>query len=105
MTIKGQKEDTTGILNPNMYKTETVVHTANIGDITLNIFPNPTGGKFIVELDGWNKEAKAELQLYTLSGTEIKQVRKLKHETNIDITSQPNGTYILTIIINGRKEI
>ena len=103
--VKGQKEDTTGITNPDILKTEIVKHTANVGAISINIFPNPTGGKFKVVFEGWEKETTASLQLHTLSGTEVLKMENLKQETNIDIKSQPDGTYILTVIVNGKKEI
>ena len=102
--VKGPKEDTTGITNPDVLKTEIVKHTANVGTITINIFPNPTGGMFKIVFEGWEKETKAGLHLHTLSGTEVKKIETLEQETNIDITSQPKGTYILTVIVNGKKE-
>ncbi len=103
-TVKEQNKDTTGITNPDIYKTEPIKHTANVGVITINIYPNPNDGMFKVILEGWETETKASLQLHSLLGAEVEKAEELRQETNIDITSQPNGTYLLTITVNGKKE-
>ncbi len=101
---KEENTDTTGITNPEIYKTGPIKHSANVGAITINIYPNPNDGMFKVILEGWETETKASLQLHSLLGTEVEKAEELRQETNIDITSQPNGTYLLTITVNGKKE-
>lgn len=102
--VNEEKTDTMEITNPDMYKTEPLKHTANVGAITINIYPNPNEGMFKVILEGWEQETKASLQLHSLLGTEVEKVEELRQEANIDITSQPNGTYLLTITVNDKKE-
>nr|NQU89281.1 T9SS type A sorting domain-containing protein [Bacteroidota bacterium] len=101
----GQQKDETGFKNQEVLKSDIVKHTANVGSVTINIFPNPNGGMFKVSLEGWEKDTKSSLIMHSLSGKEVTRVETLRQHTNIDISSHPNGTYILTIFIDGKKEV
>lgn len=60
-------------------------------DAKVNIFPNPTTGKFEIRGSG---EEMLILELYTILGVKILSVDKIR-EGFYDISSQPDGVYIL----------
>ncbi len=80
------------------------VEEVTMGDVQVCISPNPNGGQFKVTLKGVNKMADARLYLHSANGQLIVEKERLEPETNIDIRNRQNGTYILTLIINGKKE-
>jgi len=80
------------------------VHEAEIGDVQVQINPNPNGGQFKVTLQGINETFDAKLYLHSANGQLIVEKKHLKTENDIDIRHSQNGTYILTMIINGKKE-
>ncbi|MCD4746095.1 MAG: T9SS type A sorting domain-containing protein [Bacteroidales bacterium] len=100
-----QEIDTTNLKQTEKKDNEIVKHTTTIGEMTINIYPNPNGGMFKVSIDGWDNKTTTLLQLHTLSGTEIVKKEHLQPETPVNISDQPEGTYILTLIINGKKEV
>ncbi|MCD4747440.1 MAG: T9SS type A sorting domain-containing protein [Bacteroidales bacterium] len=75
-----------------------------IDEVTVTIFPNPNGGKFSVEIQNTDEDFDASLLLHTLSGTLIIKEDNLSKLTNVDISKYENGTYLLSIIINDKKE-
>ena len=79
-------------------------HTAKVGEQTISIFPNPNTGFFNIRIDGLQKNTNAEIKLHTLSGTVIIEKTLKQAETKIKFGNQPDGTYILTVTIDGKKE-
>ena len=79
-------------------------YSTAIGNYRVNIFPNPNGGMFRVEIEGWEQESNITIRLHTLKGETIFEKDNIQPVTKVDIPSQPDGTYILTIIINGKNE-
>ncbi len=75
-----------------------------IDKATVTIFPNPNGGRFSVEIQNADVDFDASLLLHTLSGTLIIKEENLNKLTNVDISKYENGTYLLSIIINDKKE-
>lgn len=98
------KIDTTFLKTDQITEEKTVKHTAVIGRQTVNIFPNPNTGMFKISIDGWEKTTQAELKLHNLAGKIIEQKPIQQPVTKVKFGNQPDGTYILTIIINGKKE-
>ncbi|OQX78736.1 MAG: hypothetical protein B6D61_04795 [Bacteroidetes bacterium 4484_249] len=96
--------DTTLFKTGQIPKETPQTHTAKIGEQTVHIFPNPNTGMFNISIDGWQNNTKAEINLYTLSGTAIIEKTLKQAETKIKFGNQPDGTYILTVTIDGKKE-
>ena len=98
------KIDTAFLKNDQITEEKTVKHTAVICGQTVDIFPNPNTGMFKISIDGWKKNTQAELKLHNLTGKIIEQKPIQQPLTKIKFGNQPDGTYILTIIVNGKKE-
>lgn len=81
--------------------TETVI-TETIDAATVNIYPNPTGGKFTVEVVATESTNYARLQLLSLTGEVILDIKSPPHRLDADLTGHPLGGYILSVAINGK---
>lgn len=73
--------------------------TETIGKRTIRIFPNPTKGKVKVEIAGTIEPDACKFMLYSASGQLISSVRAQSSTSFLDLTSQPNGIYLLHILI------
>lgn len=80
-------------------------YTTHIGEIIINIHPNPNGGMFSVEFDGWDDLRTGSLKIHNVTGNLLIEREIDQSKINIDISDQPNGTFILTIFIDGKKDV
>ena len=92
------------IKNKNLSDTTTTQFNSIIDEVTVTIYPNPTGGNFSVEIINVDEDFDACLLLHTSSGKLIIKKENLNKLTNVDISKYENGTYLLSIIINDKKE-
>jgi hypothetical protein len=79
-------------------------HTAKIGNQTVNIYPNPNQGVFKITIEGWENDTQSKIQLLSLTGTTIIEQTINQAETEIQFVNQPDGTYLLLVTIEGKKE-
>ena len=64
----------------------------------LNVFPNPTTGKFEVSLISLASIRNAEIVIFDNTGRPVKQLDWDGHKMNIDLSSQPKGIYLLKVV-------
>lgn len=75
--------------------------TDRISDIDIKIYPNPTQGQLKVEIVNLEKDDECALSLYSMSGLQIYSKQVTESPIDLDISGQPNGIYIMQILING----
>ena len=75
-----------------------MLHDLNTRRIT--IYPNPTEGNFSVEIGQTETIEKSSISIYSMTGVTIYQVEDPDSVTEIDITTSPDGIYILRIMVN-----
>ena len=91
--------------DPKANNRETLaIYEAELGEVKMQISPNPNGGRFKVTLQGINETSDTKLYLHAANGQLIVEKKELQTENSIDIRHSQNGTYILTLVINGKKE-
>ena len=83
-------------------QTASTVITETIDAATVNIYPNPTGGKFTVEVTATDGTSYGRLQLLSLAGEEILDIKSPPLRLEADLTGHPPGAYILSVAINGK---
>lgn len=76
----------------------------HLGKTKITISPNPNGGQFKLSVTGTNTKTNMKISLYNLSGELIYKNFLPKHSTEIDISNQPNGIYILYLVIGNKKK-
>lgn len=75
---------------------EDVEHS--IGQREIRLHPNPTKGELILQISNGDDEEVYTVDLYNMSGQQIlQQRRKGNGSFKLDITQQPDGTYILIL--------
>lgn len=77
--------------------------TESLAEKTLRIYPNPTQGALKVEIVGWEDSDKCAVSIYDMGGSEIWMAEVNEAVTDIDITSKPDGMYVMLIELNGEK--
>lgn len=83
-------------------QTASTAITETIGRTAVQIYPNPTGGKFTVEIIASGEATATVLQLLSLSGEKIIDLKNPGRRTEVDLTGSPAGAYILSITIGGK---
>ena len=77
---------------------EPVVYSEILSDIELKIYPNPTDGLLKVEILNLPENQTANIWLYNISGRLITSLRGITGFATIDISDQPQGTYLMKIV-------
>ena len=111
IVIGGKSPDST-LVNPDSLFIKTIEtgedvptkYQAKVGEQTIKVYPNPTTGLFAIKIEGWDNKSKASIQLTSLTGKGLIEKRIKSSVTKIDIQDKPKGTYLLLVILNGKKE-
>lgn len=74
------------------------VYSEMLSNIELKIYPNPTDGLLKVEILNLPEDQTADILLYDLAGKLITSHRKAGDFTEINISSQPAGIYLMKIV-------
>lgn len=75
-----------------------------INDLLINVTPNPTLGKFKVDVSNNAQNTKVDIYLHSIQGQYIFNKNNADIRTNIDISNHEKGIYILTVVVDGRCE-
>ena len=73
------------------------VYSEMLADIELKIYPNPTDGLLNVEIHNLPDGKTADIRVYNLSGQMLVSRGKVAGFTDIDLSGQPQGTYLMKI--------
>ena len=73
------------------------IYSEMLSEIRLNIYPNPTTGWLKVEILNLPEEQTTDIKVYNLSGQLIIARDKAGWQTEIDLSGQPQGTYLMKI--------
>lgn len=68
-----------------------------LGNKKITIYPNPTKGQLLVEIQGYEEETSSSLYLYNLSGRLLHTVSPANANVPLDLSQYPAGVYILKI--------
>lgn len=67
----------------------------------ITIYPNPTEGRFCVEITGTETFENSSMTIYNISGNIIYYNAQPEAVNDIDMTICPNGLYLLVIRVDG----
>jgi len=84
------------------------VYVFSVSDITFTVFPNPTTSTLKISLLGANEVVETSgntVRLFDLGGKPLVSQPFVGDQTTVDMSSLPNGSYIISIIVNGRSKI
>lgn len=77
-------------------------YSETLSDKEIRIYPNPTKGHLKVEVAAWEAADQGTLRLHNAAGQAILTKRVGSSFTELDISSRPNGLYVLQITLNGK---
>lgn len=77
---------------------ESLIYSERVNEMEILIYPNPTKGLIRIEFLKLPEDTEATLYLYDMAGKLIAVKEKVTDYTEIDITDEPDGIYILKII-------
>lgn len=66
-------------------------------DVSVNVYPNPTNGLFNLQINGYQINQTANMQIFNLQGEEIVKMQLGAAQNEIDLSQFENGIYLLTI--------
>lgn len=65
------------------------------------VYPNPTNSELILQTNTTRFSIEDRVELFSIIGKQLYSKKINSVETNIDLSSYPNGAYILVTRING----
>ena len=71
-----------------------------LSEMKITIYPNPTRGMLRVDISGSYVSKDARIYLYNIQGALITQLTDISETNDLDISSQPEGTYIMRIMLD-----
>ena len=85
--------------------TDSVVQPAieSLGKLQIKIYPNPTRGQLKVEVLGLEEGESGSIHLFSMNGGLILKEDITSSITNLDISNQPTGTYVMKIVAAGES--
>lgn len=75
----------------------------DLTDRSIKIYPNPTYGRFCVEITGTESLDSISITVYSMNGTMLYHNDNPETVNEIDITSSPKGIYLLIIAVKEEK--
>lgn len=72
-------------------------------DHSVKIYPNLSKGVLKICIFGLKDSDKCSLGVYTTQGVQILAKKIKTDNSDVDISNQPNGVYLLQIAINGKS--
>jgi hypothetical protein len=69
----------------------------------LKIYPNPTDGHLKIEIGNTEGIKSCTITIVTMGGKQVMKKPAVLPLTDIDISNQPSGTYVMLIDIDGEK--
>jgi len=76
-----------------------------IEQLSFKVYPNPTTGKFILELTGKKRITDATVRIYNMQGMEV-LIKQLTGDriSEFSLESQSPGIYLVSVLCDGKQE-
>lgn len=87
------------------YVSKSNLFSDKLCDKTVYIHPNPTSGVLKVEITGYDNSDSGALHVFNLAGQHLFNLNITSAFTQLDISEQPKGIYILQLELNGESSI
>lgn len=95
---RAQREFQSPLIKMGTYET----YETKLDEYNIQIFPNPTDGGLEVSIENLDDDNVATVEFYNINGGKLFKTKGIKETTQLDLSKQPNGVYVLRIIIDGK---
>ncbi len=75
-----------------------------VAENNIVVYPNPAHAAFVVKTKQSAFSAGDRVQLFSMTGQLLYATSISSQETKVDITSCPQGTYMLRAVLNGQQQ-
>lgn len=92
------------VMSPNRVAKSTSIDeflSDSLSKRNIRIYPNPTQGLLRIRIEQLSEDDICSIRLFSLSGHQILFMPLQATETELNISDQSNGIYILQILLNG----
>ncbi|MBU2554381.1 MAG: T9SS type A sorting domain-containing protein [Bacteroidetes bacterium] len=89
-------------IQKNTFEETIPVDEVSMGEITVQIFPNPTRGRFKVRLNNLAASDQVTYALYALTGQILFKGAINTTETELDLQDYENGSYLFKLVVNSQ---
>ena len=72
------------------------------GQTTVTIYPNPTQGLLKIDIDNMPENNQSSIRIYDINGKMLLLKSNVENSTEIDLSSQSSGVYLLKINLSGK---
>ena len=90
------------VLSRSMENTEKPL-TETLSRKSISIYPNPTAGLLKISISGWETTDKCKFTIFSLKGALIQEIQVSSSVTEIDLSDESDGMYLLNIELNESK--
>lgn len=98
----GCDETTSFIVNDPMLGI--IENDIQFNSLNIKLYPNPTTGSFILELDETTILTNATVEIYSVLGQKVYENTMIETLTSIDLGEIPAGTYMVRVAVDKRIE-
>jgi len=71
----------------------------HVEDLTVSVYPNPSNGLYNIK----STQELTRVEVYNLIGRLVKQVDLTANEYELDLSSEPNGIYLVKFNVSGKE--
>ena len=90
------------VLSRSMENTEKPL-TETLSRKSISIYPNPTAGLLKISISGWETTDKCKFTIFSLKGALNQEIQVSSSVTEIDLSDESDGMYLLNIELNESK--
>ena len=90
------------VLSRSMENTEKPL-TETLSSKSISIYPNPTAGLLKISISGWETTDKCKFTIFSLKCALIQEIQVSSSVTEIDLSDESDGMYLLNIELNESK--
>lgn len=95
--------NTTKSTSPQYQQETKKVYNEKLGDLEINLFPNPTKGEITVTLKNFKESESSVIYLFDNSGKLVDTYNDIQPINSFDFSELSRGIYILRIIVGEQK--
>jgi hypothetical protein len=74
----------------------------SVDGINVLLFPNPTSTILNIQLENFDPETSGSVKIVNLDGRVVYTIEEIGGNNQLDVSTLPNGTYILQLQINAK---
>ena len=92
------------VLSRSMENTEKPL-TETLSEKQISIYPNPTDGLLRIDISGRETTDKCKFSVFSLKGALVQDIYVSSSVTEIDLSDESDGMYLLNIELNESKSV